>query len=230
MPRRLIPLIDGEYYHVYNRGVEKRQIFSEQRSYQRFIETILFYRFTQQPMRLSNFFKLSLQRRASLIKTQQKSPVHATIFSYVLMDNHFHLLLKQESNGSLSVFLKNLSDSYTRYFNVRENRIGPLFQGQFKAVRIEFDNQFLHVSRYIHLNPYTAGIVATLYDLKRYPWSSLPMYLQQSNTHAFCDTQFILNSFKTKGSYWKFIADQADYQKKLDAIKHLTVENPDVRS
>ncbi|MEK7533592.1 MAG: transposase [Patescibacteria group bacterium] len=230
MPRRHVPLIDGEFYHVYNRGVEKRPIFSDRRSYQRFIATINYYRFIHQPMRLSNFFKLSVEKRSSLIDLQNRSPSHITISCFVLMENHFHLLLQQEPKGDISVFLRNLCDSYTRYFNTRDHRVGPLFQGQFKAVRIESDDQLIHVSRYIHLNPYSSGLVKTLDELIQYAWSSLPLYMHPPDNSSICNTSPILNAFKTRDSYWKFIADQADYQRKLDNIKHLLVENPEVRS
>lgn len=230
MARRLTPLINGNYYHIFNRGVEKRPIFSDNRSYRRFIETLNYYRFINTPLKLSNFFKLSLKNRSTIIKDLRFTPTHVTICCFALMHNHFHLLLRQNSDNGISKFMKNLGDSYTKYFNTRRNRIGPLFQGQFKAVRVESDDQLSHVSRYIHLNPYSSCIVKNIDDLLHYPWTSLPIYAQTENNLSICDISPIMQPFKTWKAYWKFISDHADYQKKLENIKHITLEYPDVRS
>ncbi len=228
MPRRQLAFISGVYYHIYNRGVEKRPVFIDKKSRDRFLETLQFYLYVKQQLSLSNFFRQSHETRTSILTAQSRLPTHAKICCYVLMHNHFHLLVQQSATGNISTYLKNISDSYTRYFNSRCKRVGSLFQGQFKAVRVESDEQFIHVSRYIHLNPYTAGNVKTLEDLKQYPWSSLPAYLGSKN-NDLVDKTPIQNFFKTSELYWKFIVDNAEYQRKLDNIKHLLMENPDVR-
>ena len=230
MPRRYIPLIEGEYYHVFNRGVEKRTIFTDKRSYKRFIDTLFYYSYVKPPMRFSNFVKLSIEKRLEFLDSLLNEPRHISICCYVLMPNHFHLLIRQEMNGNISTFIKTLSISYTRYFNTRIKRIGPLFQGQFKAIRVESEDQLTHVSRYIHLNPYTSYIVSTLEELQAYSWSSLPAYLTKINQSLNCDFKPVLSNFKNIESYWQFIKDHADYQRKLDNIKHLLAENPDMRS
>lgn len=230
MPRRITPLINGEYYHVFNRGVEKRAIFDNKRSYQRFIDTICYYRFTGTPLKLSNFFRLSQLKRNKLLIDLQTHPKHITITCYVLMKNHFHFILKQETDGGISKFIKNLSDSYTKYFNTRNNRIGPLFQGQFKAIRVESDDQLLHLSRYIHLNPYMGSLLKSLTDLRDYSWSSLQQFIQTSDQMTYCDISPIIASFKNSESYWNFITDYVDYKNNIDIIKDVIFENPDVRS
>lgn len=89
----------------------------------------------------------------------QSLPQHLEIISYCLMPNHFHLLVKQVIDHGIVKCLNNFSNSYTRYFNIRHDRVGPLFQGRFKAVRIETDEQLLQVSRYIHLNPVASSLI-----------------------------------------------------------------------
>lgn len=119
--------------------------------------------------------------------------------------------------------MSNFQNSYARYFNTKSKRISPLWQGQFKAVRIEDDNQLLHISRYIHLNPYTSFVVKNLKALLQYQWSSLSEYLNPA-TGGICSKEIILSQFGNLDDYQKFILDQADYQRRLEGIKHLILD------
>ncbi|KKU88207.1 MAG: hypothetical protein UY17_C0001G0020, partial [Candidatus Beckwithbacteria bacterium GW2011_GWC2_47_9] len=98
-------------------------------------------------------------------------------------------------------------------------RTGPLFQGKFKAVLITSNEQLLHVSRYIHLNPYSSGIVKTIEELKAYSYSSLAK-LSTSKV----ESRLILDQFKNVAGYYQFVFDNADYQKNLENIKHQILE------
>jgi putative transposase len=138
------------------------------------------------------------------------------------MPNHFHFLLKQLKDNGISKFLGNLQNSYTRYFNIKRERDGSLFLDQFKAVLVRTDEQLVHVSRYIHLNPYTSYVVKEQDDLFKYTWSSLSEYLE--NKPEICELDTITSFFKSYKAYQNFIEDQADYQKQLYKIKHLVLE------
>lgn len=140
------------------------------------------------------------------------------------MPNHFHLQLKQKEDQGIAKFLSNLQNSFTRYFNISHERDGSLFLDQFKAIRIETDEQLIHVSRYIHLNPYTGYVVKSLKDLENYSWSSFPDYFQEGEN--LIEKDFILSFFKSSEEYKRFVFDQADYQRKLKEIEHLLLENP----
>ena len=120
------------------------------------------------------------------------------------MPNHFHFLLEQKEDKGISKFLSNLQNSYTKFFNISHERDGSLFSDQFKAVRIETDEQLIHVSRYIHLNPHTGFVVKSLKELEEYPWSSFPDYLQ--TPREFVDTEFILSFFGNSQKYIKFVS------------------------
>ena len=135
------------------------------------------------------------------------------------MPNHFHLLLKQLVDNGISQYLSNFTNSYTRYFNTKYERSGPIFQGKFKAVHVENNEQLLHVSRYIHLNPYSSSIVSSIEQLKAYPHSSLTK-LSTSKV----ESSLITDQFKNIDEYYKFVIDNADYQKQLQTIKKLTLE------
>jgi len=173
-------------------------------------------------MRFSQFMKSSIELREQYKEDMSFQPRGTSMIAYVLMPNHFHFLLRQNTNSSISHYMKRVLDSYTKYFNTRYKRVGPLFQGQFKAVHIDSNNQLLHVSRYIHLNPYTSRIVHSMSGLFKYPWSSLRDYVKRGDTQL--DTEPILLSFTKQNSYMEFIRNQADYQRNLHNLEHSLIE------
>lgn len=224
MPARITPLVNNEYYHVFNRGINKRPIFLNKRDYERAFDVLQYYSFATIKLRFSKFLQLTKEVRQqfwnSMIKEKQRL---VTIICFCLMPNHFHFLLRQEKENGISRYMSNFQNSYTRFFTTKRRGIGPILQGQFKAVRVEDENQLLHLSRYIHLNPYTSFVVKELKDLVVYPWSSFPEYLGKTST-TIRDKQVILSHFKDAGDYQKFLFDQADYQRELNQIKHLRLE------
>lgn len=216
MPSRIIPLVNGEYYHVFNRGVAQMQIFNTAFDYKRFIKAMLYYQAEGPKPRFSIFSSTT-----NTINTNKKI---ANIISYCLMPNHFHFLLEQVRDNGISEFISKLTNSYTKYFNIKNKRIGPLLQGQFKAVHIEDNEQLLHTVRYIHLNPLVGYLINQLED---YPWSSYNEYIGIGN-RQICSSETILNQFNSSSSFKQFVLDQEDYGKKLEAIKHLLIDYPDV--
>lgn len=141
------------------------------------------------------------------------------ILAFCLMPNHFHLLLKQIKEGGITEFVSKVTNSYTKYFNTKYTRVGPLFQGEFKSVIVEDDEQLLHLSRYIHLNPLVLYLVK---NLDQYEWSSYREYV--SGKKGICTKEEVLGFFKTPKEYEQFILDQADYAKQLELIKHKVIE------
>lgn len=224
MPLRTIPLVNGEIYHVLNRGVNHQPIFQDKRDYQRALEIFSFYQFIKPPVRFSFYNRLKNTEKENFWKElKQKNKKLVILLAFCFMPNHFHFLLRQVNENGISKFLANFQNSFSRYFNTRHSRMGHLFQGQFKAVRMTAEEQLLHTSRYIHLNPYTSYVVKTLEDLKTYPWSSFPEYLGNQKNHLY-DTETILSYFPSKQKYFQFVFDQKDYQRTLEQIKHLLLE------
>lgn len=223
MPGRLIPLITGQFYHVYNRGINKQPVFRGTGDYQRSLELIKYYQYSDLQLRYSKYQLLSNQRKQDIWLAINNSPKLASIICYCFMPNHFHLLLEQKMDNGISKFIGNFQNSYTLFFNKKYNCSGPLLQGQFKAIRIEDEKQFLHLHRYIHLNPYSSFVVKNLLNLSNYRWSSFPEYLEK-DTRLICSKEKILAYFKNSEIYKSFILDQADYQKELELIKHLALE------
>lgn len=117
--------------------------------------------------------------------------------------------------------MRNFQHSYSKYFNAKNERTGSLFQSMFKAVRIESDEQLIHVSRYIHLNPVSSFLI-NIESLTDYAWSSFKDYMNPSD--SIIATKSILDYFKSKEEYKKFVFNQADYQRELEQIRHLALE------
>lgn len=221
MAGRKVVFADGEYYHIFNRGIARQPVLLNKRDYERFILTLNYYRFKNPRLRLSRFLQLPEEERQKLFSEFMSGEKIVEIICFALMPNHFHLLLKQLDEKGISVYLNKLTNSYTRYFNVKRKRVGDLFQGVFKAVHIEDDEQLLHLSRYIHLNPLVSYIVEESKFLN-YEWSSFQDYIRGES--ELIDLKLIMSFFKTPETYKKFVLDHADYAKRLEKIKHLTLE------
>ena len=219
---RKVPLVTGEIYHVFNRGIDGRVTFSNTKEYSRAYQIMKYYRFSSPPLKLSVFFRISDSKRQKLQESFWGEKL-VSIMCYCLMPNHFHFMLRQEVDGGISKFLSLFLNSYTRYFNTKNDRVGQLFLDTFKNVLVEREEQLLHLSRYIHLNPFSSLIVNSLEDLYKYDWSSLGEYIGGSEDHI-CEKEMILSSFKTKESYKSFISDRAEYQRELKQIENLIIE------
>ncbi|RJR15325.1 hypothetical protein C4579_02565 [Candidatus Microgenomates bacterium] len=221
MAGRKIILATDEYYHVFNRGIARQPIFFTKRDYERFLLTTSYYRFVNPPLKLSRLLQLSQELRNEYFKNLLTSNKLVDITSFVLMPNHFHFILRQNHDRGISIFMSQLTNSYTRYINTKQERMGDLMQGVFKAVHIETDEQMLHLSRYIHLNPVTAHLI-TLEKLSAYRWSSFLDYLQEKST--LLEPHIVLSQFKSPKEYEQFVHDQAGYQHELKKIEHLLFE------
>src|SRR3989344_3557460 len=213
MPYRKTSFVNDHFYHIFNRGVEKRKIFSAHNDYQRFIETLCYYQFTGPKPRFSTNKKF----KGDIFKN---NPKMVDIICYCFMPNHFHLLVRQKTSGGIQEFIGNALNSYTKYFNTKYKRVGPLFQGVFKDAQIETDEQLLHTSRYIHLNPYVSSLTD---DLTTFPYSSYNHFVD-NHPDDISVKEPILDFFKNPQEYKAFVHDQKDYAKSLDEIKHLLLE------
>ncbi len=193
-------LANGRFYHIYNRGVEKRIIFLDKRDLLRFLEAINYYRKTPTPLKLSDF-----RRGETRLNKSNNQTELVRIHCFCLMPNHFHLLIEQITDNGISTFLRKLTNSYTRYFNTKHDRVGPLFQGSFKAKLVENEEYLLQLSKYIHRNPFPLS----KWEAKYHHFSSYPYYLS-GEQHEFCETQLILSYFNKNNrqlSYKSFVEE-----------------------
>lgn len=222
MPYRKVVFATEEIYHVFNRSIAKASIFSKQRDCKQILDLINYYRFAPK-MSFSHYKRLEKSLKEKYLQNLIKNNHQIVeILCFCIMPNHFHLLLKQKKEQGIKIFISNIQNSYAKYFNLRSERSGSLFQAMFKAIRIEDDEQLIHVSRYIHLNPSTAFIEEPE-NLLSYQWSSLPEYLGIT-PGIFTRNELIIDLIGGKEKYKEFVFDQVDYQRELDKIKHLYLE------
>lgn len=221
MPSRNVvkDFVEGGFYHIYNRGINKQHIFSSKKDYHVFLSYIREYLLPLPPD------KANILSPSRIRKNYNES---IKLLAYCLMPNHIHLLVHQLHSRSLSSFMQSVTTRYTRYFNKQYNRIGPLVQGTYKAVLIQNDEQLLQVSRYIHRNP--SDIVNPLLEhenfLCRQP-SSYPVYIGLFN-QVWVDMTFIMSHFKNAGAdgYQKFVED-SDYgaeERMAFSIKEISLD------
>ena len=222
MPQRRMVLANNEIYHVFNRSIGGQHIFAQNQKFNlsKALEIINYYRFPQK-IRLSRFRNLSSQLKKQYLDSVGSVTPLVEIYVFAFMSNHFHFLLKQMRDKGIATFVANFQNSFAKVFNLKNDRNGALFQNAFKAKRIETDEQFIHVSRYIHLNPVTAYIIE--FDkLASFEWTSFSAYANERV--SFVNSDLLLKMFGTKEKYIKFVADQVDYQRNLAHIKDLMID------
>lgn len=223
MPYRKTPLVVGEIYHVFNRSIAREPIFLHNKHYQRGLDLLDFYRFNRPPLRFSHYNRLPQSQKNEFLENLRNFDKRVIILAYCLMPNHVHFLFKQLIENGIASFMSNFQESYAKYFNIREERSGALFQSMFKAVRVETDEQLLHVTRYIHLNPLTSYVIKNIEELDNYPWCSFADYMGKQD-FGIVDKEEVLGYFPSIKQLREFTADQVKYQRELAKIKHLIME------
>ncbi|MEK7638014.1 MAG: transposase [Patescibacteria group bacterium] len=181
--------VPGGYFHIYNRGNARQDIFLDSADYQFFLLRLV-----------QNIYP----DRNKLPRRMHSLPVGAfSLIAYCLMPNHFHLLIGQNKEIPTSVLMMRICTSYSKYFNLKHKRVGHIFQDQFKQRNIG-DNQYLkNLSAYIHNNPCKDGLVK---NSAAYQWSSCGEYFGEGNGE-WCEKDIILSQFPDRAGYSKFIEE-----------------------
>lgn len=210
-------LYDGCFYHVFNKSIANFGIFKNSNNALRFIEILDYYN------------NINLKKRYSLVKKRKKYKYENILYvkedsvckflAYCIMPDHYHLLIKILST-SIPIFkyISDVENSFTRFFNIKYKRKGPLWQSRFKYVRIRNNEELLHVNRYIHINPTTSYLVDNPIEWKH---SSYRDYLKNDQILGKIITEI---SITDKKLFNKFTVDQIDYQRKLKIIKKRILE------
>jgi len=213
MPIRKVSLVDDELYHVCNKSIAGFKIFNHGKDYDRMMELISFYIVEKVPCRFSIY---------KTLKNVELDPSKriVDIVAYCIMPTHIHFILKQNKDNGIEKFIGLISQSYSQYFNIRHERKGPLWEGRFKNVLIKDDEQLLHLTRYVHLNPVTAFLVN---DPGDWIYSSYNEYIKSGSCiKRLCNFYDLLKI--EPSSYKKFVLDQIDYQRQLAIIKEVVLE------
>ena len=173
MARRTVRFVPDGYYHVYNRGCNREKIFRSRENY---------------------LFLLRLLRR-------RVREYKIGIIAYCLMPNHYHFLLRQDSNLSIRDMMQSLFNSYSKAFNVMYHRSGTLFEGPFRAIHVDNEGYLIHLCRYIHRNPLDAGLVRLL---ESWEFSNYPDWIGKRRG-ILIDPEFVHAYFPNRSEYVKFV-------------------------
>lgn len=214
--RRKDRFIQGEIYHVFNKSIANYGIFKDLNIGQRFLDTFEYYNNYLIIKSFSEFTKRKKFDYKNIIYPMGNS--YCKILTYCIMPDHYHFLLKILRNYSLSKLINNIENSFTRYFNIKFKRKGPLWQSPFKSVGIRSNEQLLHVSRYIHLNPTTSNLVDKPED---WIFSSYKDFIFNENILSKHIKEI---SIIKKEDYKQFVENNIEYQRKLKNIKKLIFE------
>ncbi len=181
----------GEFYHIYNRGNAKNDIFINDEDFK--------------------FFLLRLRQNLfpdedSNNRIQHLPKGSFSLISYCLMPNHFHFIIKQNSEIPTSKLILKVCTSYSKYFNKKYERVGHVFQDRFKQVHINDNSYLIWLVAYVHQNPKVTGLIK---NLKDYPWSSYRDFLGERGDNL-CDKEIILSQFKNIKDFESFVEDSYD--------------------
>jgi putative transposase len=193
----------NEYYHIYNRGVGKKIIFKDDRDRIRFLFLILYFQAENNFPQISRIITSYVKHRVFDIESDIKNDLISKRFveltSFVLMPNHFHLIVKELKEGGMGKYMQRVLNSYTKYFNTRYGISGHLFEGPYKAVHVEDNEQLLYLSVYIHLNPRELNEWHKKEDI--FPWSSYQDYVTENRFGEIIKTEIVTEQFKNGKEY-----------------------------
>lgn len=216
MSIRKVPFANNEFYHIFNRGVEKRQIFMDNGDSARFLQGMDLFNALEP---IGSIFENSFRKHQLGSEASNTDELKRLVdfVCFCINPNHFHFILKQLEDRGIEKFMHRLSTGYTKYFNIKHKRNGVLFQGPFKAVHIETNEQLLHTSVYVNLNfkVHQLGSEASKY------FSSWDEYVGK-NKYDFCNKKDILDQFKNEGEY-KIFAEKTlrSIQERRETLREL---------
>ena len=219
MTSKRLPLLEGNIYHVFTRSIAGFEIFRSNLDYERMGALLKYYQIVNPALRFSVFVELKNKEKLYQNDNIAKENLVGVI-AYCCMPTHVHLILKQIKKGGISIFMSNVLNSYTRYFNIKMNRKGPLWESRFKSVMVTTDEQLLHLTRYIHLNPTTANLLNEPHD---WDFSSYREFLDEvQEEEKVCNYSKSLNIDTEE--YKEFVSSRIDIQQELARIKELCLD------
>jgi len=227
--------VENQIYHIYNRGVEKRDIFLDDKDYLRFIHDLFEFNDRDPAFNVAYYFNSKSKEVKSQYLEKERKPrkLLVEILLFTLMPNHFHLLLKQKQENGIVKFMQKLGTGYTNYFNKKYDRVGGLSQGRFKAVLINEEAHLIHIPFYFHTNPIDLIYgSSTSIDwrgqiefLENYRWSSFLDYIGKKNFPSVTSRKFLLEFWGGEKEYRKETEKWLrERDKNIDKIKEITLE------
>ena len=210
-------------YHVLSKSIAGFTILNNEHEMKRLLNTLLYYSIAKIKQCFSTFYAgLVIHDKAiqnEILNLQQEKGTLVNVLAYCLMPTHFHAVLETDEYKKIPKSMGNVLNSYSRFFNILHGRKGPLWEGRFSKIIVSSDEQLLHLTRYIHLNPVTAYLCD---KPEKWQFSSYKEYILPTEINPICSFRHVLDiSAKT---YKKFVESRINYQRELAKIKKLTLE------
>ena len=200
---RLIRIAPGEYYHIFNRAVNKQTIFHDTRDYFRFLFLILYFQSPVVFRQLGRMVKDFVLSSALDIKEEVIKERTVELIAFCIMPNHFHLIVKELEEGGIATYMQRVLTAYSKYYNTKYEKSGHVFQGPYRAIHISDDPQLKYLSAYIHRNP--RELVGWLNKEDKYQWSSYQDYIGENRWDDLLLPDIVLGQFKNKKQYHEFV-------------------------
>lgn len=218
----------GAYYHIYNRGVAKQKVYVDEQDFGVFLSYCKTYLLPKDVTALQDVLSsdASSKEKDRALKLLRMNNFADTIklHAYCLMPNHFHMLLYQKEADSMDRFMNSLGTRFAMYFNKKYKRVGPIFQGVYKAVRITSEEQLMYLTKYIHRNPdpdqgktfqsYPYSSYAAYCGLVKIPWVLRDFIVDIVSQNA---------KHKQK-KYQEFVEERRDYEEMAVILKDSVVD------
>lgn len=216
---------ENQICHIYNRGVDKRKIFLEDTDYLHFLHDMFELNNRGKDPNVGHYFKKNQNMKVQPSYFERRPrELLVEILAFVLMPNHYHLILKQKKENGIVKFMQKIGTGYTMSFNNKYNRAGSLFQGRFKATLIDKDPYLVHLLNYIHFNPLKLSNF-NISDLEKYRWSSFPDYIGKKNFPSITSREFLLNFYGSEERYKKEAREWLkEKDKNTSLIKNIILE------
>ena len=204
----------GEYYHIYNRGVDKRAIFSDGRDMNRFLQSMQEFNSVDP---IGSIYENSFRRLGNRVSKPDRL---VDFVCYCLNPNHYHFILKQVADKGIEKFMHKLGLGYTKYFNQKNQRSGSLFQGAFKAIHIDSNEYLLHLSAYVNLNNMVHQLGNSVSK------SSWEEYMREKSfkSQEFCEKNVVLGQFKNAKEYGEFAKNALKGIRERKDLEKLLIE------
>ncbi len=207
---RILRIAPDEYYHIFNRAMNKQVIFHNFGDYVRFLFLIIYM---QSPVKflhigrlVKDFSKYCTGQSRALTSGYEEEIIKKRVVELVtfcIMPNHFHLIVKELEEGGIAAYMQRVLTAYSKYYNTKYEKTGHVFQGPYRAVHIQDDIQLLYLSTYIHRNPREISHWFNKED--KYPWSSYQDCIKESRWGKLLLTEVLIGEFKNKKSYDEFV-------------------------
>ncbi len=210
------PFVTGEYYHIYNRGIDKRVIFKSQRDYERFMMLLYIANSAEKrSFRLDDILNKQHKKFHEVLLLNKGTSL-VSIGGWCLMSNHFHLLVRQDVDGGITKFMKKLGVGYAMYFNIKYQRKGALFGGLFKSKLIGVDDIYMrHLFGYVHLNPLDIGFSGWEENIDTYNTKEMRNFLAsyRYSSHAdYVGKERSENTILNKTGFPEYFIDSTSFQ------------------